>query len=177
MEIYDTYEKIFETKQENIDIEKTQEILAGAINSFIELINQFPEEYREITLIGEWSLKDSLAHFSGWNQLTIDDIARTLRDEDSVWVDGDDEMNQFNADNVNERRFLSWEKVFGEFIEISQNLVFAYKGIPSNDWNKSMRLNEFFPLFWSLLIDIKHYRIDHLPEIQAKLVELLNQEQ
>ena len=65
---------------------------------FINTLKKFPNDKYEEKLFGEWSLKDVIAHFTGWDRYFIDAI-ELLSNGKKVPYWG--KINRYNLKNTN----------------------------------------------------------------------------
>jgi hypothetical protein len=133
---------------------------------FIRTIDKFPENKRSWILFGKWSLKDILAHLSGWDKLTVESIEIFRKGEIPKWGLG---VYDFNKKSVNERKRWSWKKIYKEFVDLQEEIINAYKSIPKEKYNQKIWTNRNETPLDFLRIDINHYKKEHLPEIKREL--------
>jgi hypothetical protein len=148
--------------------------LCDAIEEFTIYILTVPEQLREIPIIGHWSLKDVLAHYTGWNISTIRDAQAALAGdyENIRWIP-DEEIDSFNEESVSARRNLDYSIVYNEFLESCTTLINLYTSLDEEGWNTSLLPNDLnTTLIESLKIDIEHYKETHLPEIKEAISKL-----
>ena len=136
--------------------------LASARMSVINAVQEVNKTKREQKLLGDWSLKDLIAHLTGGADyklrvLTAVKNGRTPPE----WGKIDD----FNHASTLQRKRLAWEKVFSEFQEVSQKLIDAYKKVPDADWNKPLWKGKKTTLGKIIDIETRHYSKTHLPQI------------
>lgn len=113
------------TNQDLIDkFQKLHQQLVG-------LVNQVPANLREQVLFDKWSLKDILAHISAWNLLTTDRVKGTRRGELFPWVE-DEDLDKFNQEEILKRRNLGWNKIHGELIKATEEMINMYKNLEPN---------------------------------------------
>src|SRR5689334_65806 len=80
-------------------IEQILTKLDDAVVNLISAVDNFPVGRREEVIFLEWSLKDMLAHFSGWNIATIEGLNSILEgraDQIKPWIQ-ESEIDDFNA--------------------------------------------------------------------------------
>ncbi len=149
--------------------------LGYVMQRYFVIINSFPIEKREIPLFGEWSLKDLLAHFSGWNNLTIQDIEKAIAGEEiERWISSDEEINEFNDQQVKLRRDLTWNEVYNEFRQSCIDLIELYKSLNEQDLKIQFGPENRYSAVTTLQNDISHFNVDHLPELVHALNSIDN---
>lgn len=126
-------------------------------------VDQFPEEKREQCLFDKWSLKDIVAHLSGWDIFTVEAIKGLEKDNVLDWGAG---VNEFNKKQVEKRKKWSWKKVYNEFIEVGDKLFKAYEDLSEEYWDKKFWPNKDETPREFLKIDIDHYKNEHLSQIK-----------
>lgn len=147
--------------------------LGYIISKYFVIINSFPIEEREIPLFGKWSLKDLLAHFSGWNTITIQDINKAIAGEEiDRWMSSDEEIDEFNEEQVNLRRDLTWDEVYNEFRQSCIDLIELYKSLNEQDLEIQFGPDNRYSAVTTLQNDIEHFSVDHLPG----LIDVFNRE-
>lgn len=88
-----------------------------------DLVNEFPIENREKVLFDKWSLKDILAHVTGWNDLNAAHAVDVSQGIEPEWVA---DVDKYNDEQVSKRKDLSWDEVYNEFIK-SGDALGGYK--------------------------------------------------
>jgi hypothetical protein len=137
--------------------------LEATCNETIEAVEDFPQDKREVPLFDKWSLKDVVAHITGWNKQRIFELNAFL---DGKAIRKISDFDSFNENSVNGRKYLPWEDVFKEFVDSCKDLVGAFNSIPielvdMEVWPESTMT----PRTW-LQIDLDHMKLEHLPEIK-----------
>lgn len=127
-----------------------------------QAIDSFPKDKREEILFGKWSLKDIVAHISGWDLITIKTLKSIEKSKTPGWIGS---VYEFNRNSVEKRKKWNWQKVYKEFVELGGKITNEYEGIPEDLWNKKAWKSRSFTPKKFLEIDIKHYRDEHLPQI------------
>jgi hypothetical protein len=151
----------------------TKEVQGRFLRLFIVMqslaveLASFPENEREIIHFGEWSLKDILSHFIGWNEITSQNIRTFISNEGEIdWIP-DDQIDDFNASWVEKLSGMTWDKVYEHFIKSFVDLWATYLDIPPDRLNDQLGPEEGDTPCKSLLVDISHI-MDHLKEITEK---------
>lgn len=132
-------------------------------DEMVKVIHNFPKDKIEVILFDKWSLKDVIAHINGWNKQKIFELDSLLEGKD---VEKISDFDAFNENSVNDRKNVSWDIVFQEFVDSCRDLVEAYDSIPAEQvdvgvWPGSTMT----PRVW-LQIDLDHMKLEHLPEIK-----------
>lgn len=131
----------------------------------IDTANQFPSIKREEVLFDKWTLKDILAHLSGWAIFTSDCIKKFKTKSLPFW---NIKINDFNQQSVNNRQRLSWQQTLDEFIKVSQTNIDEYKSLESDISDKKIWPNKSYTPSKFFEIDVNHYQ-KHLEAIKDKL--------
>ncbi len=126
------------------------------------LISKYPPSKRGKVLFGKWSLKDVLAHLNTWMVHDIDCLKSLKEGREPYW---EPDVDDFNKRGVEQRKGLSWDDVFIEFGNLSDNLTRLYEALPSDLWKKevwkgSNQTGERF-----LRENIDHWQNEHLAEM------------
>jgi len=136
--------------------------LANARQSVIDAVQKVTKAKREQKLLGDWSLKDLIAHLTGWADYQLRVLTAVKNDQTPPeWGKIDD----FNHASTLQRKKLDWEKVFSEFQEVSKKLIDAYKKVPDADWDKPLWKGKKTTLNKLIDIETRHYSKTHLPQI------------
>jgi hypothetical protein len=118
-------------------------------------------------VVGEWSLKDVIAHFIAHEQFALHELSHALRGEIFATVEGD--LAAINARAVAERRHQSPAEVLQDWNASHQAVIAAVEGLSEADFEPDS------PLVAQLgdTIDgalgnnsYDHYR-EHLPAVEA----------
>jgi hypothetical protein len=140
-----------------------------ARSRLLDALQRFPSRHRNDVLFDQWSLKDLVAHLTGWDQYFAAILASLQEgQEPPFWG----KLREFNEASVGKRRALSWKKVHGEFVAAGDGFIRAYGELsPKTAHTKFWNGKSYTP---ARIIDINahHYGESHLPEIEAMLVKL-----
>jgi uncharacterized damage-inducible protein DinB len=83
-------------------------------------------------VVGEWSVKDTLAHIAAWDQETRAVIRAFVTQEEPVFdykISGKRGFAKWNAQQVEKRRDLSVAQILAEMEEARQELVELVQGL------------------------------------------------
>lgn len=141
--------------------EKIEELKRARL-TLLRAIDNFPKNKREEILFNKWSLKDVVAHISGWDIAIIDLLKSLKKGKTPCWIEG---VHKFNKRSVEKRKRWSWPKVYKEFVKLGKEIIEGYESVPEELWEKRIWEKRSFTPRKFLEIDIKHYRDDHLPQI------------
>jgi hypothetical protein len=133
-----------------------------AKQDFIEALDKFPKEKREEILFGEWSLKDLLAHLSGWMIAAAENVRCLKEGKIPPWVVS---IDDFNKKNVAERKNWDWRKVYKELVETSRKFIEEYVSLPKESWQKKYWPDKSLTPQRILEIEIRHWKKTHLPQM------------
>lgn len=128
---------------------------------------------------GQWSMKDMVAHLTGWQPKLIADIQAAQRGEPEPpppWpthLQTEDEINAWIYESNRER---SVREVLHESRQVFQQLLVVIEGLPDDvriepEWHlvwlngKRFSASEFFD----------HFRDDHEPDVRAWLARMETQ--
>jgi hypothetical protein len=138
-----------------------------------------PERMDQPGVNGQWSMKDMVAHLTGWQPRLIAGIQAAQRSEPEPpppWpahLQTDDEINAWIYES---NRGRSVRKVLDEAHQVFQQLLAVIEGLPDDvriepEWHlvclgdKRFPVGEFFD----------HFHDDHEPDIRAWLARVENQ--
>lgn len=129
------------------------------------LLELFPKEMRERRVIPKWSLKDLVAHFTGWAVHDLEFLAALRIGEEPY---REPNIDEFNDRSVQARKNRSWEEVYEEFVTSYLRLLEAYQALPSPLWKKKFRHDQTLTPEENLQEDIEHLG-EHLAQIREVL--------
>lgn len=133
---------------------------------FIQIISKFPENKREEVLFDKWSLKDIIAHLSGWTDHQID-VFRDLKIGKIPESPG--LVKNYNDEQVNKRSKWSFEKVLEEFLSSTDKLIKEFENLPKSLLDKKIWPDKRFTPKIYFEFELEHYTKVHLPQIKKKL--------
>lgn len=133
---------------------------------FVTVIDAFPIEKREIVLFGEWSLKDLMAHITGWEKQSLKQVAYLLHGTPLSWVDN---VDDFNAQCVHESTSKDWQAVYDELIESGSEMIHTYEQLPESEWYKQAGPHPKFTPKRFLEASTEHYQREHLMQIKEQM--------
>jgi uncharacterized protein (TIGR03083 family) len=125
------------------------------------------DELAHEATMGDWSVKDMLAHLAAWTGETAMAVERAARGEEvGALITGS--VDEWNARRVEERRRLPLVDVVQEFTETHDRLLAALEAAPADrvplgpdGWDESARL------WWLTEHDREH--LDALKEYRGRL--------
>jgi len=129
----------------------------------IDLVAKFSAEKSDEKLFDQWSLKDLIAHLTGWDAHFIDQLAnlKSNQIEKSIWV----KIQDLNLLSVKK---YSNDQVFDVYKEISGQLIKDLTSLPQDLWDKPLFLKKNYTARKYIPIWVQHL-IDHLETIKQKL--------
>ena len=133
---------------------------------FLDIINKFPENKREEILFDKWSLKDVIAHLSGWTLHQVE-VLNDLKNNRIPKSPGS--SKDYNNNQVEKRSKWSFEKVYNEFLSSTDALLKEYKSLPKSIIDKKIWPNRRFTPKIYFEFELEHYTKTHLPQIQKML--------
>ena len=136
--------------------------LINARKQVIEAVARVDKSKQAKAFVGEWTLKDIIAHLSGWANYQVE-VIKALNNGQTPPEPGN--IDGFNRRSTEIRADIHWDKVYAEFLEGSQKLVDEYKGIKDKDWKKLLWKNKKTTLEKFINIEVRHYKKTHLPQI------------
>ncbi len=131
------------------------------------------ERMKQPGVNGDWSMKDVVAHLTGWNRWLVARLQAAARGEPEPpppWpaeLQGDDEVNAWIYETYRRR---SLNEVLDEMRQVFQQLFAVVEGLPDDvriepDWNLVWLGDQRFPA--GEFFD--HFRDDHEPDVRAWL--------
>ena len=156
-----------------------------------ELLNWLRDKYREWEILldeigparmeqpglnGDWSMKDMIAHLTGWNRWLVDRLQAAGRGEPEPpphWpahLQTDDEINAWIYES---NRGRSLREVLDETHQSVQQLLAVIEGLPDD-----VRIQKIEPTFYLVWLGdqrfpagefFDHFHVDHEPDVRAWL--------
>jgi hypothetical protein len=134
--------------------------LAAAHMDFKESIRGIPEDKLTVTMLGEWSAKDVIAHISSWDEMATLDVRRIGRGHvPFLAAFREADVDQWNAFLMRGRKLFPPAQVFHELEERHDTLVEALEAIPEAMFQQGSMVANF------LAVAVYHYR-DHAGHIR-----------
>lgn len=138
-----------------------------ARKGLFRIIKEFPEEKRELVLFDKWNLKNILSHLSGWAKYQRDSLRLFKKGRKPQFPEN--LKTSINEDFVYQRGKWSWNRVYQEFLKLSEELIKEYKGLPMELWEKMMNKKQQITPKDFIKIEINHYRKTHGPQVKKVL--------
>jgi uncharacterized protein (TIGR03083 family) len=120
-----------------------QELLADLASARAELLSAIEglseQEMVRPGVVGEWSVKDTLAHIAAWDEEFRAVIHAFVTQEDPVFgytISGKRGFAKWNARQVEKRRDLSVAQILAELEEARQELVELVQGLTEEQLNR-----------------------------------------
>ncbi|MEO6728518.1 MAG: hypothetical protein ABIM99_01215 [Candidatus Dojkabacteria bacterium] len=160
------------------EIQQTPEVfqeklnqLETAIKALKNAVNLFPVNMSNEILFDKWSLKDILAHLSGWNLITIRDLTKLMKGEEIAQWFPETAIDDFNEQEVVKRQGENWVVVYGEFYQTLDELLATYRSLNDDQWEQQLGPNESTPLD-CIIEDLKHFGGEHLEDIRSATLNI-----
>ena len=141
-----------------------------------------PERMDQPGVNGDWSMKDMVAHLTGWNRWLLARLQAAQRSEvepPPSWpahLQTDDEINAWIYET---NRGRSPREVLDETHQVYQQLLAAIEALPDE-----VRIDRIEPVFYLVWVDDKrflageffnHFHDDHEPDVRAWLARVQSQ--
>ncbi len=135
-----------------------QERFTAAFESFLAACSQLdPACYEQTTIDGQWTLKDIVAHLTGWEHEATERFWRFLAGPtDDITY----EIDSFNSRSVAARQHLSWNQALKELKMARSHLQEAIATTTPDDLARESRFTE-----WLQSIT-RHYQ-EHTAQLHA----------
>lgn len=95
-----------------------------------------PEEKFLPKIVGDWSIKDVIAHLAAWNWEVIDEVDRVLKNK-AIWPGRYDNTvgeDEFNRKEVEKRRDKSWEESVKDWDDSFSALIKRMERLSDDEW-------------------------------------------
>lgn len=137
-----------------------------ARQELINLVSKFQKEKRENVLFGNWTLKDIIAHLTGWAEHQTEVLQNLRKNKINKRIEN---IQAYNRQSVAKRKVINLNETYEEFIKITDSLISEYMDLPKNLWKKTIWKNKKYTPEKYITIEIRHYRKTHGPQIQEFL--------
>jgi len=141
--------------------------LVKARSELLETVDKIDQEKADKVIIGNWNLKDIIAHLTGWAEYQIA-VLKAIRLGKLPPDYGN--VQDYNQQSTRSRKDLPWDRIYEEYKEKSQQLVEEYKSLPDELWTKPIERGKKPTMEKLIKIETRHYAETHLPQIK-KLLE------
>ena len=137
-----------------------------------------PERMEQPGVNGDWSIKDLVAHLTGWNRCLVARLQAAGRSEPEPpppWPAHQQTDDDINAWIYESNRGLSVDEVVGDTHQVFQQLLAVIAGLPEDVRIEEVRRDRAYYLVW---VDDKrfpageffdHFHDDHEPDVRAWL--------
>lgn len=125
-------------------------------------------------VVGQWSMKDVVAHLTGWRQQTVDRLQAALRgeaDAPTPWpahLQSDDEINAWIEEQSRDRPL---EAVLDESRQVYQDLIAAIEALPEAELLDPQRFAWMGGEPLSAAAIFGHFHEEHEPDLRAWLAQ------
>lgn len=131
---------------------------------------------------GDWSIKDIVAHLTGWRRRTVARFQAARRHEPEPptdWpadLDDDDEVDKINAwiEDANRDRPLA--AVLSDARTVNEQLLAAVEAMPEADLHDPSRFPWWEGLEWNGAGLWGHFHEEHEPDMRAWLAKITGEE-
>lgn len=121
---------------------KRDELIAAYENSRAKMIAHLDEIDKNRKIYPLWTIREILAHLSGWDDATITYIRAVLDGKEPGITSAVQSLDIYNAETVSTREGLDYDHIYREYIETRKVLLDLIRRYPE-DW-----VNKNFTLPW-----------------------------
>ena len=127
--------------------EKKRELIDGlraARSSILDLVLGLGPEQRDVVFLGEWSVKDLLAHLVGWDITNFQAVEQILEGiYPSFFQHYDKDWHTYNAYLVAQYKIEPFEALLAELDDSHRQLIACLEALPAGDLlnAKALRAN------------------------------------
>lgn len=134
--------------------------LAAAHADFKETVSGIPDDKLTTVMLGEWSVKDVIAHISSWDELASLDLRRIARGHvPTLAAFREADVDEWNGFFMRGRKLFPAPQVYHELEERYEMIVEALETVPDAMFQQGGMVTNF------LAISIHHYQ-DHAGHIR-----------
>lgn len=140
------------------DWQALQQQFAAAFDRFLDVCAQLAPALQEQKIIdNQWSPKDLVAHFTGWEHEATERFWRFLAGPtENITYD----MDNFNSRSIAARQHLTWNQAVRELKAARQSFLEAIAAITPDDLAQESRFSEWLDNI------IQHYQ-EHTLQLQS----------
>jgi hypothetical protein len=125
------------------------------------------EPYQDNEIYPGWTIKEMLAHITGWDDLVIAFLDAFMKEEQPQ-TPSYRMIDEYNQETVSTRAPLDFEQTFREWISTRENLKNRLKDMPAERFSKSFLLPWGDPGTIQDLLEVfihhEHQHADHIGE-------------
>lgn len=155
--------------EESKTVVKLLDLIRNSYAEYETLLNSIPTERFTEPMMGDWTIKDVVAHVT-WGEREMIPVVREMRLQGSdLWNLPQDERNRRM---VEESRSQSATEIMNEQREVHRNLIAALEQLEDADLTESTRLKDA-PPGWTVWQLIEGNTFGHYPEHVENLKEFL----
>lgn len=129
--------KVNQTQYKYIDKQATIDRFKNEHDRLKELVISLPEEQvLSQKVLGDWTIKDIIAHLAAWNWEAIDEVDRVLQNE-ATWparYEGKLGEDEFNRKEVEKRKGKPWDEVINEWDDSFWTQIKRMEKITPEEW-------------------------------------------
>ncbi len=100
----------------------------------IDAVESNPEEQREDAILGDWTVKDIVAHVGAWDRALTQAIDEMLAGQVPGFHASGKSDDEFNAEVVERTRSASFDEVFAETRQAYEALLARIEAVSEEDW-------------------------------------------
>jgi hypothetical protein len=110
--------------------------LASAYQAFVVTIRELsPQAF--LTSLGDWSPRDIVAHFIGWNRITLEGCSQLQQNQvPHYFYDGTNDYRIVNAEFISRYDSTEREALLFEMASTMQTLMTYLDGVAEQDWER-----------------------------------------
>ncbi len=116
------------------------ELIEGLLQvrrSIVGKVTSLPPERRDEVFLGEWSVKDLLAHLIGWDHTNVEAVKEILSGTTPGFCAFyDRDWTSYNAKLVREHTAESFSELLASLERFHQDLIGLLRSIPPEDFEK-----------------------------------------
>ncbi|MCA9382595.1 DinB family protein [Candidatus Dojkabacteria bacterium] len=110
------------------EIEQKVEDFKKVRMELLEFVQDLTPAQKNSKAFDKWTLKEVLAHMSGWDLQNVEDLDEMLQSRETPWIPNFDE---YNNHSVAEAEDLSFSEVYQNFLESGAVFIETYKNLPA----------------------------------------------
>lgn len=146
----------------------------------MELVSSLTDvQVSEKRIVGDWTIKDVIAHLAAWNWEAIDEVERVLRDEATWPARYEDKVGEgeFNRREVGKRKDKSWQEALKDWDDSFWAQIKRMEQISEGEWkyqSKKQTWSDGTPVTVYSLFAYEYEGEDHEGGHAKQIKEFLN---
>lgn len=135
-------------------------------DELVDYLEKLPAEKWSSPIYEGWTVKDLIAHLSGWAEYQINCLKLFASGVGNI---PKPKVQERNEESVEKRKKSQAKEIKKEFITLSENMIKSYGSLSDNQWQKPIWEGTKTTPEKFIKIEIKHYSETHFPDLKRAI--------